>query len=710
MKTQEITFTDIFGQDKNSVKQLEQMLSAVQINNQSKDFEYIYSADDEQKKFINSSCETIRLLAPAGSGKTQTIINRVLKKISTGDTPDSYLILTFDNAAKISLEEKYNEGLQNINSKVTLKPSITTLNSFGNRIIRDYLKDIYRNYSVALDSDCYAAIKVTLDELKAKAPNIYKLFPRYIKRKVYLDVISNFKNFIIDPDNIDTNLCIELFRETKMLTPWFDYAASVTNNEQYKTQIPSAFVFIYQKYCEILKNNAKIDFDDQKLISYLHLIKDRKLTSMVVSQYKEVIVDEFQDINKLDFELIRLLSENRILIVVGDDDQAIYTFRGCSPKYIINFDKLSNRTIENIVLSINYRCPKNIVELSKNLISNNQFRIQKESIPDRQDLADVVVWNAINSGGEAQIIARMIKRIYDTKNTSGFKYGDVAVLYRVNSQSLPLQIALLLEDIPYYCRKEDNIIISEIMKKLLMLIELHLKLLQDQNYFDIKHTRNLVECFHRYSNERDITELNNFIAQSGGYKNFTQKYFNFNNRLINRDFVISIAGLFLSYPNPEKLVGFLTTSFKNMSGVIGTLEDALNNALPLGEFVDIASRFRGSIKEFYTLLIGLQNKVQAGLYKNKEEPDAVSLITYFRAKGRQWNTIFLPGSNNGVIPDFRSLIEDERRLFYVAITRATSNLFISYVRKHVGVNINISQFILEMGLSEGEQKRATDIN
>jgi DNA helicase-2/ATP-dependent DNA helicase PcrA len=149
----------------------------------------------------------------------------------------------------------------------------------------------------------------------------------------------------------------------------------------------------------------------------------------------------------------------------------------------------------------------------------------------------------------------------------------------------------------------------------------------------------------------------------------------------------------------------ISGNFKHLGGMIGSLEDAINGTLPLGEFVDIASRFKGDVRQFHEMLTGLLQKVEGGLY-HAEEGDAVNLLTYFRAKGRQWNTVIIPGANQKVIPLGNCNLEDERRLFYVAVTRATSNLIVSFVRHAVRSKVEPSQFIAEMGLKDAEEKRA----
>jgi DNA helicase-2/ATP-dependent DNA helicase PcrA len=127
--------------------------------------------------------------------------------------------------------------------------------------------------------------------------------------------------------------------------------------------------------------------------------------------------------------------------------------------------------------------------------------------------------------------------------------------------------------------------------------------------------------------------------------------------------------------------------------------------MPLGELLDVAKRFKGTTAEFHDTLRALALKAEQGLFASGEE-DGVNLLTYFRAKGRQWHTVFLPGVNQRIIPDRRANVEDERRLFYVAITRPTANLVVSYVRQAVREKVTPSQFLLEMGLGEGRERRA----
>jgi DNA helicase-2/ATP-dependent DNA helicase PcrA len=154
----------------------------------------------------------------------------------------------------------------------------------------------------------------------------------------------------------------------------------------------------------------------------------------------------------------------------------------------------------------------------------------------------------------------------------------------------------------------------------------------------------------------------------------------------------------------------ISDSFRNIEGLQPTLEAAIEDQCPLAEFVDIASRFKGTTIEFVSLMQGLLHKVEGGLYY-EEEGDAVNLLTYFRAKGRQWNTVILPGLNQKIIPMMNADtdIESERRIFYVALTRVTSNLILSYVRNAARAKVERSQFLDEMAFEAGEEKRAKDL-
>lgn len=702
----EFVFEDMFAQDAGEFQRLNEIARDIRLSDRPKSFEFNVQADADQRRFIDCPSSLIRLIAPAGCGKTQSIVNRVLTRVSRGESLRSFLMLTFDNSAGLSLAEKFRNGLTSLKIPTSEMPQVMTLNKFGYGLFRTVLSDKYGKFRIGENvvSDQREAVRRSLEELRVSNPAVYGLLPRKLGYRVYWELFSTFKNSLLLPDGIfatSRQRYVDWCREREVLGPWL---ADTAADSPEALPILNALANLYRHYCRVMASHGKIDFDDQKLLPYLALAENEKLAKAVSGQFQHIVVDEFQDINLLDFEFIRLIARGKNLVVVGDDDQAIYAFRGCSPDYILRFPELMSAAVETHVLNVNYRCPKNIMEMSHRLIQHNVHRISKTPIAARQTDADVKLWHCLNSASEAQIVARTIKRIYTELSVSGFRYSDVAILVRMNSQSLPLQMALIREEIPYHCRKQDNVIVSDTMERLLGLIRLHLNLVDDPMYFSRVESKLLCESYFQYAHDQQVDFFHRLVEQAGNYREGVLAASRKAGDKFKAGFVSAVESLFAK-SQPADLVKTIAVKFKNLGGIVGTLEDALNDSLPLGELVDIAGRFRGDTRQFHEMVSDLLVKVQGGLFHG-EEGDAVNLLTYFKAKGRQWHSVFIPGVNQKVVPHSRSKIEDERRLFYVAVTRATHNLLLSYVRQAVRVQVEPSQFLNEMGLGKGDEKRA----
>jgi DNA helicase-2/ATP-dependent DNA helicase PcrA len=324
-----IAFDDLFSQDEALRQRLDQIVEQVQPNEQTKAADFTVDADDDQRKFIECPADTIRLLAPAGSGKTQSVVNRVLTQVAAGQSLDRFLILTFDNAASLSLKEKLERGIAASGLKVRASASIYTLNGFGLRLLTGILRGRFVQGDVQTNSakDSDESVRRALEKLKAENPAVHQFLPRRLARRVYLDLISTLKNKVILADRLvqkDPAMLrqfLDLADQTGLLKPWLEPHRGATAWEAAKTKVPSVLVYIYKLYNDINRNHKRIDFDDQKLLAYLGLESDERLAKMATSQYTSVVVDEFQDINRLDFEFIKLLARGKQLIVVGDDDE-----------------------------------------------------------------------------------------------------------------------------------------------------------------------------------------------------------------------------------------------------------------------------------------------------------------------------------------------------------------------------------------------------
>ena len=703
-----VEFFDIFASSPESRKINDNLIQALLFNESEPKLEITLDADHDQLAFINSGSETIRLIAPAGSGKTQSIVNRLLKKISEGKSAKGFLILTFDNSAKDSLLSKVSESFSKAGLSERGGPSVRTLNSFGSEIVKKFSPDA----KVVLDNEPNEIIRNLLKEFRKTNPAMAEYAPNFVKARVYQDLFSLLKNSslfsdkLIGGDKSSQKIFVDVIR-TK-IEPWIGTWRGTPKEKDALSKIPSMLAILFHSYNTELKDRQKIDFDDQKLLAFRFLEENPGTVGSLMSTYGEIIVDEFQDINKLDFDLIKILADKRSLVVVGDDDQAIYAFRGCSPDYIINFDERFGRKGELHILKTNYRCPKNVVEIANRLISyNNPNRVNKEQVANRSDNAHINFWHCLNAGSEAQIIARTIKKLYDTKAIKKWDYSDVAILTRLNHQCLPIQIALIMEEIPFHCDKKSNILINDLMTRLIGLMGLHLKLQKDKKHQSLEDSRLLLDCLGRFIQDWKIKKFQQAVERSGGYSEINPDEQMLPWNVNSADYKTAVQGL-MRPGSPSEVVERIGRSFKNMNGIAGDLETAVNEEyLPLGEFVDIASRFKGSMQEFFEVISSLKEKVEGGLYQEKGGT-GVNILTYFKCKGRQWDTVFIPGSNQKIIPQTKkdSNVEDERRIFYVAVTRATSNLFFSYVRTTVKSKVEPSQFLAELGLTEAEEKRA----
>jgi DNA helicase-2/ATP-dependent DNA helicase PcrA len=226
------------------------------------------------------------------------------------------------------------------------------------------------------------------------------------------------------------------------------FFSHLNNDRQMCKKVIEALIWLFKAYEMALRRDNVLDFDDQKLRAYLSLKENPQLLVSVQSQFSEIIVDEFQDINTLDFAFIKTLSVRSDLMVTGDDDQAIYGFRGCSPDYIIDLESHLGRKVISYELQTNYRCPCNIVEHADRLIRNNRRRIIKNPIAHNSGTSDIKVIKSLTAGLEAKTVVSFIRRVL--RGNKNLTLTDFVVLYRTNAQSLPLQIEFILNDIP--CR------------------------------------------------------------------------------------------------------------------------------------------------------------------------------------------------------------------------------------------------------------------
>ncbi len=649
--------------------------------------DYQFQADEYQNDVIQADDNTIRVLAPAGSGKTQTMINRVLVNIQKGMNPNRILLLTFDNSAVNSIKDKLQNKLEKDQINID-PPEIKTLNSYGFGLLRDCFPEEFKN--IVRPFVQRKILREIKEILKNKYKDIFDALPSNIQNSYYLDFFSLLKNNIFDPRNVDSQEFANFMLQNEGAEPFF----SSPENKQLVKKIIQGVLWLYIAYEKALFRDGHIDFDDQKLRPFVCLLGNSTIREITQGKYSEIIVDEFQDINKLDFELIKLIANQARLVVTGDDDQAIYGFRGCSPEYILKLDRVLGRAITTYKLRKNYRSPKNIVYHSTKLIRHNTWREEKDPIPAISGSAKIKVISTGTASLEAKAIIAYIQKI--RKKNKNLAFNQFAVLYRTNAQSLPLQIDFILNDIPYFVRDQDNILTNEVLEKLLGFLRLKIALDNEINP-DPDDAVLAIKSYFQYVNNYQAEEL---LELFKGYPEFRKTIATENfNKILEKARNSNLIPAMKKALDASNLMETLEaiSSFNGLRGMIGSLEDVLSERVPLGEVFDMAISFRGDIDDFVETIQSAIHKAKE-LNAGKDKEGGVSLLTYFRSKGLQWHTVILTTCNDGLIPHSKAPIEDERRLFYVAMTRAESNLLISFVKNSCGNVVNPSRFIIEAGL------------
>jgi len=643
-------------------------------------------ADVYQVKAINAREKTIRIVAPAGSGKTQTILNRVLKRLGEGISAEHFLILTFDKSAVRSITTKLLECAARSRSNLRAL-RVQTLNAFGYEVLRSDFPHEY--LPVITESRRRQLLREIKQSLKEKSPNRYSSLPLQVADNFYLEFFSLLKNELFDPRDLQTQMFANFMLASPQAKQFFEPGGDTASVRS----VIEAVGWMFKAYERALQWEQLIDFDDQKLRAYLAL-RDPEIRKRLQKRYREVIVDEFQDINRLDFALINLLAEKSNLIISGDDDQSIYGFRNCTSDFMIDLEKHLGRKVASYELKINYRNPANLIEHAAKLISHNARRIPKGPIPGSSRRAGIEIASSPTSGSEARFVVSAIQKTKQTNPGTG--YRDFAILFRINAQSLPLQIELALNDIPYHVNEADHLLRNEKIKSLLAFLRLKLRLLSGREPdardavltvnaylggLDAKAEERLERFFH--------TERRFYEAVS------STEIFKIAPRIRESRLAESVREA-VNAGSLTKTLLIATKRFQGLKELARNPDEVTDGCTPLCSILDYILDFRGDTNLFVkTVETSIE---RAGKRRVADNENGVALLTFFKAKGLEWRSVILTGCNEGIIPHKRSPIEDERRLFYVAMTRANSNLLVSYVKRASHAALAPSRFLAEAGL------------
>ena len=593
--------------------------------------------NDRQKEAVLYNGGPLLIIAGAGAGKTKTLTTKIAYLIEEGFTyPYNVLAITFTNKAAKEMKDRLYALIGDLAKKV----QVSTFHSFGLKLLREnYSKLGYEANFVIMDSDdSLTVVKKIIKDL-GYDPKIYN--PRAIRNK-----ISSCKNEMMTPEMYER------------------YAVSDYEKVMHK---------VYEKYEEKLKKNNSVDFDDLLLLPIKLFKENPSILQRYQELYQYILIDEYQDTNEAQYILSKLISaKSRKITCVGDDSQSIYSFRGANYKNILNFEK-DYKDAKTILLEENYRSTSTILDAANQVIKNNTQRKDKNLWTSRGKGEKIKYYRAYNERDEAQYVIRKIKEL----RNKDVEYKDIAVLYRTNAQSRVLEEELLKENMPYrvigsfyfYSRKEIKDLIAYL--RLIHNSKDNVSLLRVINIpkrgIGLKTIENL-------TTKADQEQISIYEAISSGkelqFKNMIEQLKSLSEELTLTeliDKVLDASGLRQELENEKTLES----------------EVRLEN---LEEFKSITKSFEereGLVSlEDFLLEISLISDVE----EYKDDPNRISLMTVHSVKGLEFDHVFVVGMEEGIFPHMNSLmetseLEEERRLCYVAITRAKDDLHLVNARR-----------------------------
>ncbi len=645
--------------------------------------ELIEGLNNKQKEAVLQTEGPCLVIAGAGSGKTKVLTHKIAYLIAEKHvTPWNILAITFTNKAANEMKERIEKLVGDVAKDIWMG----TFHSICVRILRKYIDRIGFDSSFIIfdTSDQRTLIKECL-----KALNIDdKMFT---DRSVLAE-ISNAKNEMLEPAS---------------------YLAKYTGDFR-REKIGE----IYSMYQRRLKENNAIDFDDIINFTIRILTENPDALEYYTEKFNYVLVDEYQDTNKAQFTLVTILaSRYGNITVVGDNDQGIYSFRGADISNILNFEKDFPGT-KIIKLEQNYRCTGNILKTANAVIKNNEAKYEKKLWTENEEGSLPCIYQGEDEYDEARYIVEQINHL---KREEYLNYNNYAILYRMNSQSRAIEDILRREDIPYkiigglkfYERKEIKDTIA------------YLRLIA--NTADNLSLKRIINEPKRGIGKTSIDQIDQ-IAQENGISMYEvikhADQYGLNRVYANaREFIECIEEM--RSQKEELEISELIKQVLNKSGYTKALElentiEAESRLQNIEELLTVAIEFEEELAE-NSLNDFLESITLSSDIDNLEEAEeSVTLMTLHSAKGLEFPVVFLVGMEEGIFPGYKSIgepqeLEEERRLFYVGITRAKQNLYLTCAKHRTifgSTSYNaISRFIKEIpqdlleGFDEIEPKK-----
>lgn len=649
--------------------------------------ESLKSLNPQQLEAVNYDAGPCLIVAGAGTGKTKTLTTKIAKLIADGYHPARILAVTFTNKAAQEMRERVDSLVPGAGKKVW----IHTFHSFGVRILRQNAQalGLSRDFAIYDDSDQKKVVSLILEQMGIKDPK------KEISQIVSL--ISRAKDDMVSP-------------ETMM-------QSATASGLDFKIRAAE----VYRRYEQKLKEAGALDFGDL-LVKTVVLLRDHEdIRSYYQEFFEYILVDEYQDTNHTQYLITKMLAaKRRKLCVVGDPDQSIYSWRGANIRNILEFEK-DFQDVKTITLEQNYRSTKVILEASNRLITKNKKRKEKNLFTDKSQGDPIEVRELLTEGDEARWVSQNIKALVD----EGASLKEVAVFYRTNAQSRSFEDSFRRYQIPY-------------------------RLVGTVRFYDRKEIKDIM-CYARILiNPADNVSLLRIIntparglgkvAQDRFMAYAEENHLSLYDALKNAAYVPGVSAMALKaalrlvqlfenwrgdmlLTDPADIFHKILVESGYMDAVKAEMEkdpeaesrlqnlDALINAVKEYEERCHKGEKEPSVSDFLQEISLLSGEDDS----NAGEGGAVTLMTVHLAKGLEFNNVFVTGLEENLFPigkDNEDELEEERRLCYVAMTRAREKLFLTYAqsrRKFGQRQDNLpSRFLFESGLlDESEVREST---
>jgi len=600
---------------------------------------YIDTLNDKQKEAVLYTDGPLLIVAGAGAGKTKTITHRIIHLIHEGINPSSILAVTFTNKAAKEMRERVMSLLEERVHGITMPmhgsgvPFVSTFHSLGVHIIKEnaHLIGLTKHFAIIDESDAISIIKDIMRE--------HDIDPKQTEPRKIKSIISKSKGDFVTLESFRANV---------------------------KSSFQSIVALVWGGYEARLKKEKGLDFDDLLLESVLILRKNPLVKNKYQERWRYVHIDEYQDTNEVQYEMTKLLvGKEENICVVGDTDQNIYSWRGANIKNMLHFEK-DYPSVKIVMLEQNYRSTGKIIEAANSIIEKNQYRVPKTLFTKNVDGEQIVVCEAYDEVSEGDFVAKEIDELLKEN-----KPEDIAILYRANFQSRVLEESLLNRQIPYqvlgvkfFERKEIKDIMSYIKASL-----------NRESLSDIKR---IINTPTRGIGKVTLTKIfaGLFTELPAGMQIKINKFY----------LLLEEIHEYIETNKPSEVVKFIIEK----SGLETELSNGTNEDMEklenMKELVTLCIKY-DTIEDGIEKLLedaSLSSDQDSLIPTNKDKKDGVRLMTVHASKGLEFKYVFVTGLEQDLFPHARTGSgtkedkEEERRLFYVALTRAEKKLFLTY--------------------------------